>query len=103
MRMLIKVSMDVEKGNETIKNGSLFELLPKVMEELKPEAAYFTAMDGTRTALIVADIAEPAGIPPALEPFWLALNAKVSIYPVMSAEDLMKAQPGVEAAAQKYG
>ena len=46
MRMLLKVSMPVEKGNEAAKSGALQRTIQSTMEALKPEAAYFYPEDG---------------------------------------------------------
>jgi hypothetical protein len=52
MRMLLRFQMEVEAGTKAIQDGSLGQTLERVMDQLKPEAAYFTAMDGMRTGLI---------------------------------------------------
>jgi hypothetical protein len=103
MRVLLKASIPVEAGNAAIANGSLPHTIQSIMADLKPEAAYFTVNErGQRTAYVVVDLADPSKIPGAGEPFFLAFNASVEIYPVMTAEDLMKAGPDIEAAVKKY-
>ena len=52
MRMLMRVQMPTGSGNDAIKDGSLPQLMASSLEALKAEAAYFTAEDGMRTALI---------------------------------------------------
>ena len=52
MRMMMKVQMPTESGNDAIKDGSLPQIMGSSIEALKAEAAYFTAEDGMRTALI---------------------------------------------------
>ncbi len=42
MRFMITCRIPVEKGNELAKNGILGETIQSIMEELKPEAAYFS-------------------------------------------------------------
>jgi hypothetical protein len=96
MRMLLRVQMEVEAGNRAIENGSLGQTLDRVMEQVKPEAAYFTAMDGMRTALIFFDMKEPSQIPSIAEPFFNTLNAKIEILPVMTPDDV---RTGLEQAA----
>ena len=56
MRMLLKISMPVEKGNEAAKSGALQRTIESTMEALKPEAAYFYPEDGKRTAIMVFDM-----------------------------------------------
>jgi len=42
MRFMITYRVPVEKGNELAKNGTLGETIQTIMEELQPEAAYFS-------------------------------------------------------------
>lgn len=88
MRMLLKVQMDVEAGNRAIKDGSLTETLDRVMGQVQPEAAYFTALDGKRTALIFFDLEDPSQIPSVAEPFFMAVDAAIEIVPAMTADDV---------------
>jgi hypothetical protein len=90
MRTLLKITMDVVAANDGIKDGSLPQLMQATMEKLKPEAAYFTTMDGCRTALIVFDLKDPSEMPAISEPFFMNMHAKVEMSPVMDAEDLKK-------------
>lgn len=90
MRMLLKVQMDTQASNEAIKQGTLQKIVEKAMAELRPEAAYFTAQDGCRTAFIFFDLADPSQMPKISEPFFLQLGAKISYTPVMNGEDLAK-------------
>ncbi|WP_232248537.1 hypothetical protein [Streptacidiphilus rugosus] len=55
---------------------------------LHPEAAYFGAKDGCRTAFIVFDLKETSDIPKIVEPFFMKLGAKVEFIPVMNFEDV---------------
>ena len=90
MRMMLKVSIPVESGNAAVKDGNLKKILGDALERLKPEAAYFLAEDGRRTAMMVFDLADQADIPSIAEPFFVGFNAAVSIVPVMNADDLKK-------------
>ena len=64
----------------------------------KPEASYFTAEGGKRTALFVFDLKDPTMIPSAAEPFFMNLHAAIKLSPVMNLEE-MKA--GVEKASKR--
>ncbi|MEU3372612.1 hypothetical protein ACFYM2_10895 [Streptomyces sp. NPDC006711] len=90
MRVLLKAQLDTHKANEAIRDGTLPKRMRTMMETLRPEAAYFTAEGGSRTALIVFDLADPSGIPKAVEPLLQDLDAKVDLSPVMNGEDLAK-------------
>ena len=88
MRMLLKLTIPVDKGNAVIKDGSIAKTLEGVMNQLKSEAAYFLPQDGQGTALFVFDMAKPADLVPMLEPFWIDLEADVEISPVMNFQHL---------------
>jgi hypothetical protein len=97
MRMLMKVQMPTESGNDAIKDGSLAEIMASSLGALKAEAAYFTAEDGMRTALIFFDMTDSSDIPPAAEPFFIGLGAKITLSPVMNAQEM---QSGVTKARE---
>ena len=88
MRTLLKVSMPVEQGNRALKDGSLPKTIQTLIQELRPEASYFFAEQGRRTALFVFDLKDPAQIPQVVEPLFATLNAAVEMVPVMNADEL---------------
>jgi len=85
--------------NRSIRDGSWADAMNRVMQGLQPEAAYFTAMDGKRTGLIVFDLKEPSQIPVIAEPIFMAVNASIELSPVMTLEDV---QTGLEEAAKAF-
>lgn len=95
MRMLMKVSVPVEAGNRAIKDGVLPKTMMNFVERYKPEAAYFTAENGQRTAFFVFDLKEPSMIPTIAEPFFANLDAAIHYSPAMNVEDM---RTGVERA-----
>ena len=99
MRMMLRVTIPVEAGNQAIKDGTLPRTMQSTMERLKPEAAYFLAEDGRRTALFFFDMQDVSGIPPMVEPLFMGMNAAVTIVPVMNADDLQK---GLAEAAKNF-
>ena len=101
MRFLFKISFPVEAGNEAAKQG--FKMIPKILEEQKPEAAYFIAEGGKRTGILVMNMADPSQLPAIAEPWFLALNASIEVTPAMIPEDLEKAGPAIEQAVKNYG
>jgi hypothetical protein len=90
VRMLLKVSVPVEAGNAAIKDGSLQKAFQETIERIKPEAVYFTLMDGRRTALLVFDMVDQAKMPPIGEPLFMGFDAELSLTPVMNGADLEK-------------
>ncbi len=103
MRFLFKATWDIEAGNALAKAGTLGTTVQSILEELKPEAAYFLAEDGKRSAMLIVNLDDTSQIPAVAEPWFLACNASVSFQPVMLAEDLERAGPAIERAAGKYG
>lgn len=88
MRVMLKFTLPVEKGNEAFKDGTLARTVESIMTELKPEAAYFAPLDGKRGGMIFFDLSKPSQLVEVVEPFFLNLNAETEIVPVMSPEDL---------------
>jgi hypothetical protein len=102
MRMMLKVNMGTEAANELARQGKLGSTIQSILADLKPEAAYFTDDDGERTAFIFFDLADSSAIPSVAEPWFLALNSRLSFRPTMNPEDLGRSLPGMEAAVKKY-
>lgn len=90
MRVLFKASMDTEKANEAIRNGTLGKLVQESLEQIKPEAAYFTTDHGKRTAFLVFDMEDSSRMPSIAEPWFLDMGAEVTYTPVMNLDDLKK-------------
>ncbi|MEH0545778.1 hypothetical protein QA802_22720 [Streptomyces sp. B21-105] len=90
MRMMLRASMDTEKANEAIRNGTLTKLIQESVEQIKPEAAYFTSDHGKRTAFLVFDMEDSSQMPVLSEPFFLNLGAEITYTPVMNMEDVQK-------------
>jgi hypothetical protein len=90
MRMRLKFTLPVERGNAAYNDGSLRRTLEQVLNKLKPEAAYFAPMDGKRAGMIFFDLAEPSQIVETVEPLFRNLNAATELVPVMNGEDLRR-------------
>jgi hypothetical protein len=103
MRVMMKVTIPAEAGNAAVRSGTLGSTIKGILEELHPEAVYFTDYDGQRTGFMFLDMKDNNDVIRAAEPWFLAFDADVEIKLVMSPEDLMKGEPYLKAAAQKYG
>ena len=90
MRVMARVSMPVEAGNQSIRDGRLPKAMQHAAERWKPEAMYFTTFDGQRTAFMVFDMPESADIPAFAEPLFQELSAEVVIAPAMNTDDLQR-------------
>jgi hypothetical protein len=103
MRMLMKVTIPINEGNNAILDGSLASTMSSILADLKPEAAYFAEDNGARTGFIFFNMADSSQIPAVAEPWFLAFNAKVELRAAMNLEDLKNAGPGIESAVKKFG
>ena len=102
MRFLIKVSFPVEAGNAAAKKDG-FRVIQTILEQQKPEAAYFIAEGGRRTGILIIDISDASDIPRFAEPWFLALNASIEVTPAMIPADLQRAAPAIEQAVKSFG
>jgi hypothetical protein len=88
MRMLMRVEIPVEVGNEAIASGALPAVIQAFNEMAKPEALYFVAAHGARTIFAVFDLVSPIDIPSIAEPFFTKLKARLEWQPCMDLADL---------------
>jgi hypothetical protein len=91
MRMLMQIKMPVEPFNTAVRDGSAGAKIRKILEDIKPEGAYFTTQDGHRGGILVVNIENASDIPRMAEPFFLYFDAEVHFDPAMTPEDLGRA------------
>jgi len=101
MRVMLTAELDLETFNAAVRDGTSGEKLNRILESQKPEAVYFTARDGKRTAVLIIDLPDASGIPALAEPWFLTFNAKLHVDIVMLPEDLGNA--GLEELGKKWG
>ena len=103
MRCMLTVTIPVETGNAAAKDGMLGGTIQSILEQIKPEAAYFSDRDGRRAAFLFFDLQDASQIPSICEPWMQAFNASIEMHPVMIAEDLAKAGSAIERAVKEFG
>src|SRR5215469_12865032 len=91
MRMLMQVTLPHAPFNAAIKDGTAGAKLGKILDAIKPEAAYFTEFKGHRTGFIIVDLPDTAKIPSLCEPWFLTFEADVQLLPAMTPDDLKRA------------
>jgi hypothetical protein len=100
MRMLIHVKMPHKEFSAYVKDGSIGQKVKRILDEVKPEAAYCTEYEGRRGLIMIADVAEPSAVPKISEPWFLMFNADVEFHIVMSPDELEKA--GLDKLGKKW-
>jgi len=103
MRVMIKFAFPVEVGNAAIRDGKVEKVFQGILEELKPEAAYFFPEGGERAGIFVVNMTESSQVAEIGERFFFGLNARIEMVPVMTAEDLRTGLSGIQGIVQRYG
>ena len=89
MRFVIRVLIPMEAGNKMVKDPNFIQDIEGFIKNTKAEAAYFTEINGDRTAVLIADMSSNDMIPAIAEPFF-QMGAKVEFHPAMVLEDPKK-------------
>jgi hypothetical protein len=100
MKMLLTVESPHEPFNTLVRTGKAGELIARILESIKPQAAYFTEQDGKRGGIFVIDVQESADVPALAEPFFLNFQADCKFRILMSPDDLQKG--GLEELGTKW-
>jgi len=101
MRMLLTVEFPHEPFNTLVRSGEVGKIMDRILDEIKPEAAYFTEQDGTRCGMFVINLQNPSEVPRFAEPFFLSFNANCKFRIVMLPAELQEA--GLEKLGSKWG
>jgi hypothetical protein len=101
MRMLMTVKMPHEPFNTLVRAGSIGATIGKILDTIKPEAAYFTEEGGTRGAVLVIDVKDSSQIPSFAEPFFLKFQADCKFRIAMAPDELGRS--GLEELGKKWG
>lgn len=101
MRTILFVQLPLEPFNTAVRNGTAGATMKKILDDAKPEAAYFTEIDGHRSGILIVDIPSASDIPRFTEPWFLSFNAEVQLRPAMTIEDLAHAD--LKSLGKKWG
>jgi hypothetical protein len=101
MRMIMLVQLPIEPFNTAVKNGTAGPKMKQILDDAKPEAAYFSDCDGRRGGIIIINLNHASEIPKFAEPWFLSFNAEVEFRVAMTPEDVGKA--GLDGLGKKWG
>lgn len=102
MRCLVKATIPVEAGNALVRDPQFGKRFEAIMQDIKPEAAYFSISHGQRGMYLIVNVNDTAQFARVVEPLWLAFNCDVEITPVVTADDMGSAMGVVQELIKKY-
>lgn len=94
MRLMLKFTIPVEKGNEAAADGTIGPAIEALIEQVTAEAAYFTVDEGKRAGFVFFEESDPAQLTKINEPLFAKLNASISTQPVLVLDELTGSLPG---------
>lgn len=89
MRLMLRFTIPVEKGNEVVADRSLPVAIKELVERVKPEAAYFHLNDGKRAGTLFFEESSQSRMAVINEPLFAKLNAAIDIQPAVTLEELI--------------
>lgn len=101
MRMLMNVTFPHEPFNSAVREGAAGAKIKQILDEIKPEAVYFTERDGMRGAVIIVNMNDVSEVPFFAEPWFLAFEADCEFRIAMTPSDLERA--GLDKLGKKWG
>ena len=93
MRLMLKFTIPVEKGNEAAADGTIGPAIEELIEKVQPEAAYFMVEEGKRAGIVIFQESDQARMTMINEPLFAKLNASITTIPVLTLDDLKKGLP----------
>ena len=100
MRVLLIVRLPNESFNGAVRDGTAGTKTKAILEEVRPEAVYFTEMNGRRTVVMIVELDKPSRVPALAEPWFLSFNADVEFHVVMSPQELQEG--GLDKLGEKW-
>ena len=90
MRLMLKFSIPVERGNAAVKDGTLGQAIENLIKATKADASYFTMIDGKRGGVVFFEENDTTRLPQINEPMFAALDAAIEIVPVLTLDELKR-------------
>ena len=79
MRMMMLVQCPIEPFNTLVRNGTAGSTMKKILDDIKPEAAYFGEREGKRGGILIVDLQSPSDVPRLAEPWFLWLQRRSGV------------------------
>ena len=64
MRMLLIIRLPNETFNAAVRDGTAGSKTNAILDEVRPEAVYFTETNGERTIVMIVELEKASKIPP---------------------------------------
>jgi hypothetical protein len=96
MRFIVRTIFTTEAGNKAVSDPDFLKKIQGFIENNKAEAAYFSPLNGERSATFIIDVPSVDRVPAIAEPFF-RMGARVEFYPAMNFEELKKGLSGIAA------
>ena len=90
MKFLLRLHMPTEYGNKMLQDPNFPKILEGVLNQIKPEAVYFTPFEGERGIYMIVNLSSADMIATISEPLWNTFNCKLDLQPVMELKDLQQ-------------
>jgi hypothetical protein len=98
--MLLIIRLPTETFNAAVRDGTAGSKTKAILDEIRPEAVYFTETNGERTVIMVVELEKPSRVPALAEPWFLTFNADVEFHVVMGPDELQEG--GLEKLGEKW-
>jgi hypothetical protein len=86
--MLLIIRLPTETFNAAVRDGTAGSKTKAILDEVRPEAVYFTETNGERTVIMIVELEKPSRVPALAEPWFLTFNADVEFHVVMGPDEL---------------
>jgi hypothetical protein len=98
--MMLIIRLPNETFNAAVRDGTAGTKTKAILDEIKPEAVYFTETNGQRTVVMIVELEKASKIPSLAEPWFLTFDAKVEFHVVMGQEELQES--GLDKLGEKW-
>lgn len=96
MKFLLRIRMPTESGNKMLQDPNFPKKLEGVLNQIKPEAVYFSPIEGERGISMIVNLTSADMIATIAEPLWMTFNGKLTFEPLMELSDLQKGLQNVK-------